>query len=135
MSTLSKYQQSRASSKTTKKNITILRSGITLRKIQKSHPTPRWGNSCQKRTAPAVSAKSAETVRQSKTLSAVSVICWNPRTPRDVPPRKNSHYTEARQMIYNANQLTGSRKRRAPTERHFRTDGVLLWGLWMSSHW
>ena len=35
-------------------------------------------------------------------------------------PSKNPHHTKTSQMICNANQLTGSLKRRAPTEKHFQ---------------
>ena len=49
MSTLSKLQQLRASSKTTKKNTIIICLEITPRKIQKPHPTPRRENPCRKK--------------------------------------------------------------------------------------
>ena len=49
MSTLSKLQRPRASSKTTKKNNIIICLEITPRKIRKPHPTPRRENPCRKK--------------------------------------------------------------------------------------
>ena len=50
MSTLSKFQQLRASSKTTKNDSTIICLEIMPCKIKKLHPTTWRGNSDQKRT-------------------------------------------------------------------------------------
>ena len=135
MSTLSNYQRPRTSSKT-RKNSTILCSEVTPHKMKKPHPTLRKGNSHQTHRLYRFMGNLLENLPKScaKQNSPCLEIRQKPCTSCSVPLRKKSHYTETSQMVWNANQLTDFYKRRAPTERYFRTDLVLLCGLWTSSY-
>ena len=109
MSNLSKYQQSSASSKTTRKN-----SAINCTKYRNPTLSPGEVIQAKKRIVSEVSAKLAETSP--------------PRNQGKIPalheaylPAKTQNHIETSQMVCNANQLTGFQNRRAPTVRHFPT--------------
>ena len=104
--------------------------------MKKPHPTPWKGNFHQTDSLYRFMGNLLENLQKlcAKQNSPHLEIRQNSRTSGSVPLSKNSLCTETSQMICNTHQLTDFYKRRAPTERYFRTDLVPLCGLRASSY-